>query len=279
MKLSLCNEVLAPLPFAEQCRVACALGYAGLEVAPYTVCEDPQAMTVAQAQALKQVAADHGLAISGLHWLLVKPAGLSITDPDPAVRARTTAFMRHLCELCAAMGGSYLVHGSPAQRRVAPGSSHEQARAWATEAWAQAGEAAAACGVTYCIEPLSRDQTDVVNTVANAAAIVQAVGQPALRTMIDTSSAGLAEDLPVPELIRHWLPTGQVAHIQLNDPNRRAPGQGEMAFGPVLAALQDGGWDRWVAVEPFDYVPDGPGCAAWSAGYLKGLQQTLGTCA
>ena len=276
MKISLCNEVLAPLPFAEQCGVARALGYAGLEVAPYTVCEDPQAMTVAQAQALKQVAADHGLAISGLHWLLVKPAGLSITDPDPAVRARTVAFMRHLCELCAAMGGSYLVHGSPAQRRMAPGSSHEQALAWATEAWAQAGEAAAACGVTYCIEPLSRDQTDVVNTVADAAAIVHAVGQPALRTMIDTSSAGLAEDLPVPALIRRWLPTGQVAHIQLNDPNRRAPGQGEMAFGPVLAALRDGGWDRWVAVEPFDYMPDGPGCAAWSAGYLKGLHQTLG---
>ena len=55
MKISLCNEVLAPLPFAEQCGVARALGYDGLEVAPYTVCEDPQAMTVAQAQALKQV--------------------------------------------------------------------------------------------------------------------------------------------------------------------------------------------------------------------------------
>ena len=106
MKLALCNEVLAPLPFEVQCRMAQALGYAGLEVAPYTVCEDPQTMTVQQAEALRQVAADHGLEISGLHWLLVKPAGLSITDPDPAVRARTVAFMRHLCELCAAMGGA-----------------------------------------------------------------------------------------------------------------------------------------------------------------------------
>jgi hypothetical protein len=48
-----------------------------------------------------------------------------------------------------------------------------------------------------------------------------------------------------------------------------------MAFAPVLAALRKGGWDSWVAVEPFDYVPDGPGCAAWSAGYLRGLLQTL----
>ena len=275
MKLALCNEVLAPMPFEAQCRMARALGYAGLEVAPYTVCEDPQTMTLAQARELRQVAADHGLEISGLHWLLVKPDGLSITDPDPAVRARTTAFMRQLCELCAALGGRYLVHGSPGQRRVPQGNTHAQALARATVAWALAGEAAGRCGVTYCIEPLSRDQTDVVNTVAEAVAVVQAVGQPALRTMIDTSSAGLAEDLSVPALIERWLPSGLVAHIQLNDPNRRAPGQGEMAFGPVLAALQRGGWEGWVAVEPFDYVPDGPGCAAWSAGYLKALLQTL----
>ena len=275
MKLALCNEVLAPMPFEAQCRMARALGYAGLEVAPYTVCADPAAMTITQARELRQVAADHGLEISGLHWLLVKPDGLSITDPDPAVRARTVAFMRHLCELCAAMGGRYLVHGSPGQRRVPAGDTHAQALARATAAWALAGEAAASCGVTYCIEPLSRDQTDVVNTVAEAVAVVQAAGQPALRTMIDTSSAGLAEDLPVPALIERWLPSGLVAHVQLNDPNRRAPGQGEMAFAPVLAALRQGGWAGWVAVEPFDYVPDGPGCAAWSAGYLRGLLQSL----
>ena len=149
------------------------------------------------------------------------------------------------------------------------------ALARASAAFAAAGDAARAVGVTYCIEPLSADQTPLINTVAEAAEIVRAVNDPHLRTMIDTSSAGLAESLSVPALIEHWLPSGLVAHIQLNDPNRRAPGQGEMAFGPVLAALQRGGWQGWVAVEPFDYVPDGPGSAAWSAGYLRGLMQGL----
>ena len=37
--------------------------------------------------------------------------------------------------------------------------------------------AARAAGVTYCIEPLSPDQTPLVNTVAEAAAIVRAVVQ------------------------------------------------------------------------------------------------------
>ena len=45
--------------------------------------------------------------------------------------------MRRLVELCALMGGRYLVHGSPKQRSVPPGSSREQALARATECFAQ----------------------------------------------------------------------------------------------------------------------------------------------
>ena len=36
-RLALCNEVLQPMPFAQQCAVAAALGYDGLEVAPFTL--------------------------------------------------------------------------------------------------------------------------------------------------------------------------------------------------------------------------------------------------
>jgi len=275
MKLALCNEVLAPLPFAEQCRIAAALGYMGLEVAPYTVCEDPAAMSDAAARDLARIAADHGLAVTGLHWLLVKPAGLSITSPDEATHARTVAFMRRLTELCAAMGGNYLVHGSPKQRLIAEGQTKEAALARATEAFAAAGDAARAAGVTYCIEPLSADQTPLINTVADAAAIVRAVNNPHLRTMIDTSSAGLAEAEPVDALIRRWVPTGLIAHVQVNDPNRRGPGQGEMNFGPILRALRENGYAGVVAAEPFDYVPDGMGAAARAIGYLRGLLEDL----
>ena len=273
MKFALCNEVLAPLPFAEQCRAAAALGYMGLEVAPYTVCDDPAAMTDGEAHDLARIAADHGLVVTGLHWLLIKPADLSITSPDTTVHARTIAFMRRLTELCAAMGGAYLVHGSPKQRLIADGQTRDDALERATVAFAAAGEAARAAGVTYCIEPLSPDQTSLINTVGEAVAIVQAVSNPHLRTMIDTSSAGLAEAEPVADLIRRWMPTGLIAHVQVNDPNRRGPGQGEMQFAPILRALRDTGYAGVVAAEPFDYVPDGMGSAAWSIWYLRGLIQ------
>ena len=40
MKLSLCNEVVRELPFERQCALAAELGYAGLELAPFTLGED-----------------------------------------------------------------------------------------------------------------------------------------------------------------------------------------------------------------------------------------------
>jgi sugar phosphate isomerase/epimerase len=65
----------------------------------------------------------------------------------------------------------------------------------------------------------------------------------------------------------------------VNDPNRRGPGQGALAFGPILQVLarmeREGHFPGIVAVEPFDYVPDGPGCAARAIGYLQGVLQGL----
>jgi D-psicose/D-tagatose/L-ribulose 3-epimerase len=279
VQFSLCNEVLHPLPFPDQCRLARDLGYDGLEVAPFTLAADPMTITDAQATEFRRIAQDHGLKIHGLHWLLVAPKGLSIVDADDAVRARTVAVMQRLVELCAAMGGSYLVHGSPKQRSVPAGSTREQALERARACLRAAGDAAAKCGVTYCLEPLSRRETDLFNTVEEAAALVREIGNPALRTMIDCSAAGQVEAEPVHALMERWMPTGVIGHVQVNDPNRRGPGQGDLDFGPILDVLdrmeRAGHFPGIVAVEPFDYVPDGPGCAARAIGYLRGVLQGL----
>lgn len=64
--------------------------------------------------------------------------------------------------------------------------------------------------------------------------------------------------------------------MQLNNRNRRGPGQGSDRFAAVLDALMAGGYAGNVAIEPFDYVPDGPGCAARSIGYVRGLLEAGG---
>lgn len=274
MKLSLCNEVIRELDFPRQCAFARAVGYDGLEVAPFTLSDTPDRLPAAERAAVRRAAEAEGLAITGLHWLLIKPDGLSITDPDPAVRARTVAVMREMVALCAELGGSVLVHGSPKQRLL-PELDAEAARGWAMEALAVAGAAAGAAGVTYCLEPLATRETNFVNTVAEAAAIVDAIGEPGLRTMLDCAAASHSDTAPLPALLDRWLPSGHVAHVQVNDTNRRGPGEGDLPIAPVLAALRRHGYDRVVAVEPFVYEPDGPACAARAAGYLRGILEAL----
>lgn len=279
MKFSLCNEVLQPLPFEQQCAAAAAMGYDALEVAPFTLADNPMLISDAQAMQFRRMAEDAGLSISGLHWLLVVPTGLSIVDASDAVRQRTLVVMQRLVELCALMGGSYLVHGSPKQRSVPAGSSREQALERATECFSKVAVKARDSGVVYCIEPLSTRETDLINTVAEAVQIIDAIASPGLKTMIDCSAAGQVEAEPIEVLMRRWMPTGHIAHVQVNDPNRRGPGQGELKFAPILQAIarlqSSGDYQGIVAVEPFDYVPDGPTCAARSIGYLKGILEGL----
>ena len=275
MKLALCNEVLRPLPLAAQCEAAARMGYAALEIAPFTLSDDPRTLSVADARQWHHTAHTHGLAISSLHWLLIKPEGLSLVSADAALRQRTLDLLRHLIDLAAACGARVLVHGSPRQRSPGPGQSVADALARFEDAMAQLAPHAAEAGVVYCVEPLSRAETPVLNTVAEAAALVDRIGSPALRTMLDVSATSHNETEPVHEVLRRYLASGHIAHVQLNDRNRRGPGQGDTDQRPVLQALKDMGYDGWVAVEPFDYVPDGPGCAEASARHVHELWSHL----
>ncbi len=269
MKLALCNEVLDGLPFARQCEMAALLGYDALELAPYTLVDSPRAMRAA--------ARNSGIAISGLHWLLKAPPGLSLTSADDAQRLRTVDVLRGHVALAAELGAGVLVQGSAAQRRVAAGETAEQARehvAWCIEALLPTLEDAR---VVYCIEalPQSAAGDEPIASLDTAAMLVRRFDSPFVRTQIDTRAAALSEQATLAEVAERWLPTGLVAHVQVNDRNGRAPGQGRDRFAGFLHILQRHRYDGFVAIEPFEYLPDGLACAARGVGYLRGILEGL----
>ncbi len=272
MRIALCNEVVAGLEFAAQARLAAGLGYAGLEVAPFTLdAEAPHMLPAARRAELRRIAEGEGAPITSLHWLLVAPAGLSITSADAALRARTLEVMQRLIGLAADLGATLLVHGSPKQRQVVAEGDAGRAE----EAMAKAGAWAAQHGLIYCLEPLDAGQTNWARTVAEAVEIVSRIASPGLKTMLDVSAAGNGETEPAEVLLRRFAPTGWIAHVHLNDRNRRGPGQGADRFAPVLRALRESGYRGFCAVEPFDYHPDGPASAARAIGYLNGVMEAL----
>ena len=268
--LALCNEVVRELAFAEQCGLAARLGYDALEVAPFTLADDPRRVTAAQLATWRGEADVAGVRVSSLHWLLTAPPGLSITSADPRVRADTLEVIEALVDMCAALGGQVLVHGSPRQRELSADDPAGDA-ARGREAFALAAAMAQRAGVTYCIEPLSQRETAFVNTVADAEAIVAEVGSSSLRTMVDTRAARLSEAEPVEAVLERGLRAGSVAHVHVNDASGVGPGQGEDDFAGVFRVLLREGYAGTVAVEPFEYVPDGPTSAARAAGFVTGL--------
>jgi len=191
------------------------------------------------------------------------------------VRKRTIDVMLALIDQCAELGGRYLVHGSPHQRRVDPGETRAAALARAQESFAAVAGRAEKAGVVYCIEALSAEQTPLINTLGEAARIVKQINSPSIRSMLDCSAAGRMEKQPLAALVDRWLPQGVIAHVQLNDRNRQGPGQGQQKFAPLFAALRKHRYGGDVAVEPFDYVPDGPGAAARAIGYVRGVLEAL----
>lgn len=274
MRIALCNEVLAPMEFARQCVFAAALGYEGLEVAPFTLAGTPLDLTTAQRASIRRAASDAGIVVSGLHWLLRQPSGLSITSMDAGLRQRSIDLMHQQIDLCADLGGSVLVHGSPAQRRL-DGIEPRIGRQHAVDAFAAIADHAHAAGVIYCIEALAPPEADNITSIAQAVEIVQAIARPALRTMLDCCAATRAENDGIPALLARWLPTGLLAHIQVNDANLRGPGQGALRFADIFRTLRQHDYRGWVAVEPFDYQPDGPACAARAIGYIHGLLEVI----
>ncbi len=251
VRVALCNELLAAegKSLAAQSRIAAELGYMGLELAPGTLGERPHDLSDAAVLEIRETIEDHGLVVTGLHWLLAPYPSLSITDPS--VAAETQEVLCRLIDLCADLGGAVLVHGSPGQRQPLPGDSAAETRDRVTEFFRPVAAAAESAAVVYCLEPLSPVETPFLNRVEEAAEVVEAIDSPNFRTMIDTSAAGQAEGVAVAELIRNWVPSGLIGHVQVNDTNRGAPGTGLDPFGDILLALRDTGWNRPIAVEPF----------------------------
>ncbi len=268
MKIALCNEVLREQPFEEQCTQAARMGYDALEIAPFTLSDEPHHLSADAVAKTRSAVADAGLQVSGLHTLMQTPAGLSITANDDTIAVKTRDVGKRLISLCAELGGRYLVHGSAPQRNLQTGHQDASRKRAFTyfEAMAKAAEQAK---VIYCIEPLSPDLTNYVNTVAEAAEIVDQIASPSLKTMIDCCHATRSEKTGIPALLWQYVSSGRIAHIHANDPSRRGPGQGTLDFAGIVQAIRDTGYKGVIGVEPFVYEPDGLTCAEQSIKYLR----------
>lgn len=267
IRLGVCNELFENWDFADVCRTVKGLGYDGLEIAPFTLAPRITDVSAQRRRELRKIVEDSGLETIGLHWLLAQTEGFYLTTPDAAIRRATEDYLVALAEATRDLGGSLMVFGSPKQRNLLPGVSAGQAADYAVEVFSRLMERIEPVGVDFCLEPLAPTETDFLNTCAQAAELIERVGSPRFGLHMDVKAQSGEADSTVPELIRRYAPTAKHFHAQ--DVNLQGPGMGDVDFGPIMKALVDSGYDRWVSVEVFDFSPGAEETARRSIACLK----------
>jgi sugar phosphate isomerase/epimerase len=253
MRFAICQELFIDWDWERQCRFIASVGYTGIEVAPFTLARRIGDVSGERRRRMRQQAADRGLSIIGLHWLLAKTEGLHLTSADSAVRRATADYLIELGHACADLGGELMVFGSPQQRSLPPAVTRQSAYANAAEVFRAALPALADRGVRLCLEPLTPQETDFLNTCAEATELIEMVDQPNICLHQDVKAMLGGETTPIPELIARYA--GSVGHFHANDSNLLGPGMGPTDFVPIFAALSRAKYQGWVSVEVFDYSP------------------------
>lgn len=250
-RYAMCNEAFEGQPLGEVCRTLSRLGYKGIEIAPFTLAPDPLEVTADQRREYRGIIADEGLGFVGLHWLLVTPKRIHVSTPDHALREASWAYVRNLIDLCADLGdGGIMVFGSPKQRSSAGGLTAEEATRNFIDGLAGIAPHAGERGVTILMEALPHSQSDVVHTLAEAVAVVQEIGSPAVRTMFDCHNAE-DETEPHDRLIVKYFDL--IRHVHVNEMDGGHPGTGGYDFVSIFRSLIEMNYRRWVSLESFDF--------------------------
>ena len=272
MKFGTCNEYFEGWPIEDVFDYAGTVGYDGVEIAPFTLADSVDDIPGKRRDEIRAAAEKAGVEIIGLHWLLIKPEGLYTNHVDDEIRNRTRDYFLSLVRFCGDLGGKVMIIGSPKQRNVQKGWDYDETWERTKNVFRDCLPLAAENDVTLCIEALSPEQTNFIQTAQEACRMVAEIDHPNFRTMIDVCS-GSSETKAPAQLLRETR--DHLWHVHVNDANKRGPGFGETDFVSVMEALQEIDYQRYVSVEVFDFAPDPRTIAAGSLHYLRGIVDGL----
>jgi D-psicose/D-tagatose/L-ribulose 3-epimerase len=227
-------------------------GVAGIEAAPTKLWPHPLQASDSDIDTVRRFWADRGIAIVAAQALLFGKPDLTIFE-SATTRAATLEYLGGIVRVCAKLGASALVFGSPKNRRVGSLPTDEAMRI-AVEFFTRLGEASAKANTCIVMEanpPVYG--ADFVTCAAEAIELVERVNHPGFRLHLDTGCMTLAGD-PIAETFARgsrWM-----KHFHVSEPNLDPPGtSGQVDHATFAKALRD--YTGWISLEmregqPFD---------------------------
>ena len=248
-----------------------AIGVISMSYArPFTVAEFPALERIANAgldfiellvpegDELDPVAAGAAARAAGLEIVLAARVNLhrDLASDDALCHAAGVAYLKTCVDVAVSCGTTLIggpLYGAPlvfAGRAPAPiGEDQRQARvARVVAGLRDAGEYAAAHGVTLAIEPLNRFETDFCNTARQATELAEMVDLNSVGVMLDTFHMNMEED----DLVQAIQRTGRrLVHFQANENHRGFLGTGHLDWPAICRALGSIRYAGPITLEPF----------------------------
>lgn len=189
------------------------------------------------------------------------PAAIKVTGPDTNPEQQMAHVKKAFTRL-ARLGTQVVVFGSGGARRVPDGFSKDEAFKQLVDFGRRAAAEGQAHGITITIEPLRRQETNIINTAAEGLALVEAIGHPNFQLMIDFYH--LASEKEDPAIVLRAK--DRLRHLHVANPQERVfPAKWEeFDYGPFFANLKTIGYDKRISVEgrTTDLAAQGPPAVA-----------------
>ncbi len=205
--------------------------------------EDEKAFASARAKARES-----GLPCPALNLFI--PSDLKITGPEADATA-LEQFVAIACRRAGRAGVETIVLGSGGARHIPDGFDRDEAHRQILAFCRMAAPLAAAEGVTIAIEPLNRQDCNVLTSVRESADLVREVDHPAIRLLVDAWHWA-TDDRSIEAIVAHGP---LLAHVHIATyPTRLPPGAEPFDLAPFFAALREGGYNGRVSIE--GKIPD-----------------------
>lgn len=216
----------------------------GVELAPSLLWDDPLQALADDRQTARRMIEDVGLRLAGFHSLFYQLPDLQLFTTTQA-RSRLADFAKGLISLCADMNGTTLVWGSPKNRHRGK-LGKDEAVDIAEPFFCDLAVAALDHGVTICIEPLGREETDFIASCDEGMALVRRVDHPGFKLHLD-AKAIITNGEDIGRIVTDYHPS--VRHVHIGDPGLTPPGSSGYDHGVIGQALRSVGYAHFVSIE------------------------------